>query len=118
MQVNVSARHGSLSGHDQEVIREKAEKIRRFFDRLTAIEVTVDFQHQEKPHIEINASAEHAQDFVASATASTVISALDSAISKIEQQLRKHKEKLTGHKAPGVKHIVTPADEDDEADEQ
>ncbi len=110
MQVNVSARHGSLSGYDQEVIREKTEKIRRFFDRVNAIEVTVDFQHQDSPHVEINASAEHTQDFVASATAPTVISALDSAIQKIEQQLRKHKEKLTGHKAPGVKHI-TPVDE-------
>ncbi|MEZ6135472.1 MAG: ribosome-associated translation inhibitor RaiA [Pirellulaceae bacterium] len=111
MQVNVSARHGSLSGHDQEVIREKTEKIRRFFDRVTAIEVTVDFQHQDNPHVEINASAEHTQEFVASASATTVLSALDSAIAKIEQQLRKHKEKLTGHKAPGVKHIVTPEDE-------
>jgi putative sigma-54 modulation protein len=111
VQVNVSARHGTLSGHDQEVIREKTEKIRRFFDRINAIVVTVDFQHQDSPHVEINASAEHAQDFVSSATATTVISALDSAIAKIEQQLRKHKEKLTEHKAPGVKHISAPDDE-------
>ncbi len=111
MQVNVSARHGSLSAYDQEVIREKTEKIRRFFDRINAIEVTVDFQHPDSPHVEINASAEHSPDFVASASASTVISALDSAIAKVEQQLRKHKEKLTGHKASAAKHIVTPIDE-------
>lgn len=110
MQVNVSARHGSLGGHDQEVIREKTQKVRRIFDRVNAIDVTVDFQHQEQPHIEINVSAEHAPDFVSSASASTVISALDSAIQKIEQQLRKHKEKLTGHKSTGVKHI-TPAED-------
>jgi ribosome-associated translation inhibitor RaiA len=30
---------------------------------------------------------------------------MDSAMSKVEQQLRKHKEKLTGHKASSVKHI-------------
>ncbi len=114
MQVNVSARHGSLSAHDQEVIREKAEKVRRLFDRVNSIQVTVDFQHQDKPHVEINASAEHSEDFVASAEASTVISALDSAIQKIEQQLRKHKEKLTGHhKGPSAKHI-TPAVEESE----
>ncbi len=112
MQVNVSARHGSLSGHDQEVIREKSEKVRRLFDRVNAIEVTVDFQHQEEPHVEINVSAEHSKDFVASATATTVIAALDSAIQKVEQQLRKHKEKLTGHKSTSVKHIIPePVDE-------
>ena len=111
MQVNVSARHGSLTGHDQEVIKEKAEKVRRIFDRVNAVEVTVDFQHQDQPHVELNVSAEHTQDFVASATASTVLSALDSAIQKVEQQLRKHKEKLTGHKSTGVKHISPVEDE-------
>ena len=111
MQVNVSARHGSVSAHDQDVIREKAEKVRRLFDRVNAIQVIVDFQHQGKPEVEINVSAEHAQDFVASADATTVISALDSAIQKVEQQLRKHKEKLTGHKSTGVKHISPTDDE-------
>ena len=111
MQVNVSARHGSLTTHDQEVIREKVEKVRRLYDRVNAIDVTVDFQHQEKPHVEINVSAEQSPDFVASAEATNVISALDSSIQKVEQQLRKHKEKLTGHKKAGVKHI-TPAEDD------
>lgn len=105
MQVNVSARHGTLSAHDQDVIREKSEKVRRLFDRVNAVEVIVDFQHQEEPHVEINVSAEHSNDFVASCKASTVIGALDGAIQKVEQQLRKHKEKLTGHKSTGVKHI-------------
>ncbi len=110
MQVNVSARHGSLTAHDQEVITEKAEKVRRILDRVNAVDVTVDMQHQDNPHVEINVSAEHSSDFVASAKASTVLSALDSAVAKVEQQLRKHKEKMTGHKSTGVKHI-TPSDE-------
>ena len=114
MQVNVSARHGSLSSHDQEIIREKSERVRRLFDRVNAIEVTVDFQHQDKPHVEINVSAEHTQDFVASATAPTVISALDGTIQKIEQQLRRHKERLTEHKAAGVKHMNAPTDPDED----
>ncbi len=117
MQVNVSARHGSLSTHDQEVIREKSEKVRRLFDRVNAIEVTVDFQRQEEPHVEINVSAEHTHDFVASSKAPTVIAALDGAIQKVEQQLRKHKEKLTGHKSTAVKHI-TPEPIGDLADEE
>lgn len=111
MQVNVSARHGSLSSHDQQIIQEKAEKVRRLLDRINAVQVTVDFQHQDKPHVEINVSAEHASDFVASAEATNVVSALDAAIQKVEQQLRKHKEKSTGHKVSGGKHIA-PADQD------
>jgi putative sigma-54 modulation protein len=111
VQVNVSARHGSLSSQDQDLIREKVEKIRRLFDRINSIQVTVDLQHLEQPHVEINASAEHAQDFVASAKATTVLSALDSSIQKIEQQIRKHKEKLTGHKGSGIKHISPAVEE-------
>ncbi len=114
MQVNVSARHGSLTSHDQEVIAEKAEKVRRLFDRVSSVEVIVDMKNRDKPNtaidVEINVSAEHAPDFVASASATTVLSALDGAIAKVEQQLRKFKEKTTGHKSTGVKHI-TPADE-------
>lgn len=111
MQVNVSARHGALSTYDQEVIREKSEKVRRIFDRVNAIQVIVDFQHPDKPDVEINVSAEHSQDFVASADANTVISALDSAIAKIEQQLRRHKEKLTDHKGASAKHIAPAVEE-------
>lgn len=110
MQVNVSARHGSLSGHDSELIRDKAEKLRRFFDRVNAIMVTVDFQHPGKPEVEINVSAEHTADFVASANAATVISALDAAIQKVEQQLRKHKEKMTDHKTSSGKQTVQSDD--------
>ncbi|MEM7478373.1 MAG: ribosome-associated translation inhibitor RaiA [Planctomycetota bacterium] len=113
MQVNVSARHGSLTSHDQQIIQEKAEKVRRLLDRVNAVEVTVDFQHQDQPNVEINVSAEHAPDFVASASASNVVSALDAAIQKVEMQLRRHKEKTTGHKGSGGKHIA-PVDDSEE----
>ncbi len=110
MQVKVSARHGHLNQPDQQIIVEKAEKLRRFFDRINAIEVTVDLEHIDKPSVEINVSAEHTNDFVASSSAPTVGAALDLTLQKVEQQLRKHKEKVTGHKATSLKHIETPLD--------
>ncbi|MDA9778247.1 ribosome-associated translation inhibitor RaiA [Rubripirellula sp.] len=105
MQVNVSARHGNLQHGDQELIIEKAEKLRRLYDRITSIEVTVDLQQQDHPSVEIQVSAEHADDCVATSESSTVISALDLVIPKVEQQLRKLKEKKTGHRATGHKHM-------------
>lgn len=104
MQVNVSARHGHLKPEDQAIIVDKVEKVRRLFDRINAIEVTVDLEHLDKPSVEINVSAEHSHDFVSTAQSTTVLSALDLAIGKVEQQIRKHKEKVTEHKATGVKH--------------
>ncbi|MCY3008988.1 MAG: ribosome hibernation-promoting factor, HPF/YfiA family [Pirellula sp.] len=104
MQVNVSARHGHLKPEDQAIIVEKAEKVRRLFDRINAVEVTVDLEHLDKPTVEINVSAEHAPDFVASAQSQSILAALDLTISKVEQQIRKHKEKVTDHKGLGLKH--------------
>lgn len=105
MQINVSARHGHLKSEDQKIIVEKVERVRRLYDRINAIEVTVDLDNQDKPTVEINVSAEHAPDFVASAESQTILSALDLTIGKVEQQIRKHKEKVTDHKASGVKHV-------------
>ncbi len=114
MQVSVSARHGSLQPGDQQLIVEKAEKLRRLYDRINAIEVTVDLKHLDNPSVEIQVSAEHADDCVATADAGSVIAALDAAIPKVEQQLRRLKEKKTGRRATGHKHIDTTvaADED------
>ena len=104
VQVNVSARHGHLKPEDQAIIVEKTEKVRRLFDRINAIEVTVDLEHLDKPTVEINVSAEHAPDFVASAQSQSILAALDLTIGKVEQQIRKHKEKVTDHKGLGLKH--------------
>jgi putative sigma-54 modulation protein len=104
VQVNVSARHGHLKAEDQTIIVEKVDKVRRLFDRINAIDVTVDLARLDRPSVEINVSAEHSPDFVSFAEASTVLSALDSAIGKVEQQVRKHKERVTEHKGPGHRH--------------
>src|SRR4030095_182540 len=104
------ARHGHLSPGTQEKIHEKVEGIRRFFDRMTAIQVTVNLEHREAPTLELCVSAEHHEDFVATVQADTVLAALDGAIEKIEQQLRKFKERVKENKATGHKHIEPPVE--------
>ena len=58
MLVKLAVRHGNLNDATQRVIREKAEKLLHFFDRLTMIEVTVDMQKDAK-QVEIVVQAEH-----------------------------------------------------------
>jgi len=105
MQISISVRHGDIQPGDQPLIEEKVEKLRRLFDRINAIEVIIDMKQIDNPSVEIKVSAEHAADCVASADATTVLGALDLAIPKIEQQLRRTKEKITGHRVTGHKHI-------------
>ena len=102
MQVNVSARHGQLQNGDQELISEKCERLRRLYDRINAIDVTVDLK--DKPNVEIVVSAEGTDDIVGHAESTTVVAALDTAIPKVEHQLRRIKEKKTEHRGGGLKN--------------
>jgi putative sigma-54 modulation protein len=108
VQTTISARHGHLSPASQEKITEKVEVVRKFFDRITAIGVTVDLEHRERPSVELRVRAEHHDEFVAVGEAESTFAALDSAIEKMEAQLRRFKERLKEHRAVGHKHLEPP----------
>ena len=108
MQITIAARHGHLSPASQEKISEKVGKLTRFFDRVTAIQVTVDLAHRESPEVEIRLTVEHSPEIVATDRGENVQTALDSAVDKLEKQLRKHKEKITGHHVAGHKRQEMP----------
>ena len=114
MQVNISARHGHLSADTQAKITEKVDKLRRLFDRVSAISVTADLEHRESPSVELRVSAEHSEDFVASGSSATVMAALDEVVHKVEQQLRKHKERRREHRTPKSGRTETPSAEEAE----
>ena len=96
MQINIATRHGHLSQASQEKIADKVQKLSRLFERLTAANVIVNVEHPEKPEVEIRVSAELHDDFVAADSASALMAAVDGTVHKLEQQLRKHKDKLKG----------------------
>ena len=98
VEIKVTAKHGQLSDVIQETIKTKVAKLPKFFDRMTAIQVLADLKRSDSPKVEIIVSAEQTNDFFASDTGNNVIVALDSTISKIEQQIKKHKEKLVSHR--------------------
>jgi putative sigma-54 modulation protein len=98
LQINVSARHGHLSPAAQSRISAKVSRLKRYFDRLTALNVTVDLENPELPAVEIVASAEHFHDMVSHEHSAQLWRSVDGAVQKLEQQLRKHKEKVRDHK--------------------
>ena len=98
VQVKVSTRHGHLSPAAQSKITAKVSRLKRYFDRLTALNVTVDLGNKELPAVEIVASAEHFHDMVSHEKAAQLWRSVDGAVQKLEQQLRKHKEKVRDHK--------------------
>jgi putative sigma-54 modulation protein len=97
VQVEISARHGHLSEATKEKITAKVERLSRLFDRLQSIEVTVDLEREQTPTVDVRISAEHKHDFVATEASTSLMAALDGVIHKLEQQLRKYKEKVQEH---------------------
>ena len=115
MEIKISARHGHLSEETQSFIREKSQKLLRLFERLTMIEVTVDLKDDLNKVVEFLVSAEHKHDFVARETNADVLAAVDLVLPKLEQQLRKYKEKITDrHRRPRIVGAVAPEESAEE----
>ncbi len=110
MQVTITTRHGQLSPENKQWITQKVEKLPRIFARIMAIEVTVDLQSPERVGLELLVSAEHKNDLVAKAEAPGLYAALDQALARMEQQLRKYKSRLQDHR-PGELQPPTAPEE-------
>jgi putative sigma-54 modulation protein len=107
VQINISTRHGHVSDKTQTAIREKFERLTRLFDRISAIEVTINLEHPDAPAVDLKVSAKK-HDFVAAGQADTLPAAVDIVIEKMEQQLRKHKEKVQDrHRGTGLRQAET-----------
>jgi putative sigma-54 modulation protein len=115
VQIQISARHGSLSEATQAKVVAKAEKLTRLFERLTAIEVTVDLTRRDAPMVDVKVSAEHKHDFVASEQSEDLLAAMDAVIHKLEQQLRRYKEKLRDRHRNTDHRQETPSGSEEEA---
>ncbi len=94
MQIKISTRHGTLSDQTRAKITTKVEKLTRIFDRLSEIAVTVNLEHRDTPSVDLKVSAEHKHDFVATVRAGELMSSVDQVVHKLEQQLRKYKQKI------------------------
>lgn len=116
MQINVSTRHGQLGADAQEKIEAKLGKLKRFHDRITSADVIVDLESQDEPKLEVRLSIERAKDILAQNKGSNLLGALDGAVRKLEEQLRRRKEKLVGHRSTGRRTEVPPNEMSEEVD--
>ena len=104
VQIKIATRHGHLSAATQAKIEAKVGRLSRYFERLSAIEVEVDLEHETTPLVDIRVDAEHKHDFVATEQSGDLWRSLDGAVQKLEQQLRKYKEKVVRrHRKPAAK---------------
>ena len=97
MQISIIGRHMDLSEETKTYITEKVQKLPKFYDRITSIEVIVDGEGRDSK-VELIVKAIHHKPFVAHESSSDIHASLDMAADKMERQLRRYKEQLKNHK--------------------
>jgi len=97
VQVAITCKHGSVKQDVQDYITRKSEKLLTYFERVTAISVTVAFE-KDRVKVEILVDAEHKNNFVAHHEGESVMQTFDQALHKMEQQIKKYKEKIQDHR--------------------
>ena len=97
MQVTIACRHGHISDEERQHLTRKCEKLLIYFERVTAIGVTVEFENQHV-RTELLVDAEHKHNFVASELGDEVVSTFDRALHKMEHQIKKYKARIQEHR--------------------
>ena len=93
MNVTISTRHGNVSEQTQAHLESKVEKLSRNFDSVTGIDILIDLANREKPNLSVTVKQKNIADAYATIDNTELLTAMDLALDKLEQQLRKAKEK-------------------------
>ena len=116
MQVAITCKHGSIDQGVQDHLARKSEKLLTYFERVTAIDVTVSFD-KDRVKVEILVDAEHKHNFVATHEGDEVLPTFDQVLHKMETQIRKYKEKIQDHRrTPSVNEVTTTETTEEQAE--
>ncbi len=99
MKVSVTARHVDITELMKDYAWRKAGRLGRYFDHLRKVEVILDADTDRNFSAEVIASAVRGQVLVCRSTEPTAMGALDAVLDKMERQLTRFKEKLSGKQA-------------------
>ncbi len=99
MQFTITGKRLEVTPPIHQYAEDKTNRFPRLFDRIQQVHVIIDkadnHAHEE---VEIIVHIEHAAPLIASKAGPDLYACIDDAASKIERQLRDHKEKLRDHK--------------------
>ncbi len=118
MLIQIACRHGHLREETRQLLSQKAEKLLTYFERVSAIVVTIDVKVADHVKVEIQVNAEHKHDFVASHEGAEVVAAFDQALHKMEHQITKYKEKVQDHRRDRPLNEYGKSDETDEVTDE
>jgi len=107
VQIQIIGRHTEVPEDTKKYIGEKLKRLPRYYDRIIGVEVVFDGSASEI-RVEILVSAAKHREFVAHETGTDGVACFDKCLDKIEEQLRRHKERVRNRKHP--EHPTAPAE--------
>lgn len=101
MQITITARHFDLTNAIRDYIEQSCEKLSRYFDHIISIHVILTLESMRN-HVELNL---HASKFNLQSESEEMdmYIAVESAIEKMETQLKKLKDKVTDHQKKSIR---------------
>lgn len=105
--IDVTTRHGHISDGMRDYATKKAEKLTRFHDRISRIQVLLDDPKGER-EVEMIVHIDSGSTLVGKERAGAFHEAVDLLVEKMERQIKKDKERLKDHKIEGGKGLVPP----------
>jgi putative sigma-54 modulation protein len=99
MQINISAKHLTLTPAIEEYARKKVEKFSRYYDRIQAVDVVLD-KVKNGFSVEIRSDVEHHDDFVAHSEHEDLYACIDLVADRSIRQLTDHKSRVRDRKHP------------------
>jgi putative sigma-54 modulation protein len=94
----ITGKHLSITEDVKKYAEKKTSKFTRYYDSINRVEVIIDAGKNASISLEIIASAEHSKIFVVRESGQDVFACIDSAVHKLEGQLRKKKGKERDNK--------------------
>jgi putative sigma-54 modulation protein len=98
MIVTITGKHIEITDAIRSHAEEKVQKLPRYYDSITQIEVVLEGNDGGMQGVELIVHAEHNDLLIAKETGVDTYTCIDAAVHKMERQLRKAKEKQRSHK--------------------
>lgn len=110
VQIEVTSRHQHVSEKTRAFALERAERLTRFNDRISRIQIILDEEH-DAFLAEIIVHIASREPIVVHETSDGYRSALDALLDKMERQLKKDQERRRDHKHQSIRNLVDPSAE-------
>lgn len=108
MLFTITGKHVEISEAITEHAREKTSKLPRYYNSINRVEVILDKSPGDNMSVEIIASAEHSNIFIATEIGDDAYKCIDLAVRKLERQIKRKKTKQRNNKHTATGEIAEP----------